>query len=110
MELEEIRRQIDRIDRRLVKLLGERLEMAARTRRYKNAVHDPEREATVMSNVRKLGTGLLRRDYIEALFRQIIAESHRVENHRHCLTAPATRRKPGGKRVKISRFPEEGAT
>lgn len=110
MKLEAIRRKIDRVDRRLVKLLGERLELAALTRRYKDAVCDPEREKAVMDNVRKLGTGLLRRDYIETMFRQIIAESHRVENHRHSRTAPATRRKPGGKRAQIFRFPEEGAT
>jgi len=80
MELTEIRKKIDRIDLQLVKLLGERLELAVRTKKHKALAIDPEREARVIANIKEYGSGLLRADYLEMLFQRIIAESHALEN------------------------------
>jgi prephenate dehydratase/chorismate mutase len=79
MELEEIRKKIDHIDVQLVKLLGERLEWAIRTKRHKKGLSDPEREKQVLAHVKHFSSGLLREDYLDAVFLKVIAESHLVE-------------------------------
>jgi prephenate dehydratase/chorismate mutase len=79
MELEEIRKKIDHIDVQLAKLLGERLELAVRTKRHKKELNDPEREKQVLAHVKRFSSGLLRDDYLHAMFVNIIAESHRIE-------------------------------
>ena len=58
MDLTELRKDIDAIDRELVWLLEKRLDVAAAVAAYKKAhglpVHDPAREAEKLSAVRDL--------------------------------------------------------
>jgi len=77
--LEELRKRIDTLDARILKILDERMEIALRIRRTKERVHDPKREAEVLEGVRRQSQGLTRPEFSEALFSQIIAESRALQ-------------------------------
>ena len=75
MKLEELRKRVDLIDGEIVKLLGVRMELALRTGKHKDGIADPKREENVFSNVKKRSVGLVRPEFSEALFKEIISES-----------------------------------
>ena len=79
MSLEEIRKKIDRVDLQLVRLLGERLELALATRRHKAQALDSLREQEVLGKVRGTPFRVLGDSYLEELFHRIMAESRRIE-------------------------------
>ena len=58
MELEKIRKDIDRIDSQLVELLKERMECAAEVAKYKSEngmrIYDPNRERALLNRVSEL--------------------------------------------------------
>lgn len=79
MSLDEVRRKIDSIDFEIMKLLQERMELAMRTKRMKEGIEDPEREIALIGNLTKHVHGLIRPDFSERLFKEIIAESKWVQ-------------------------------
>lgn len=79
MELNELRTKIDRIDSELLNLLGKRMEYALRTKRMKKSVDDPTREKEVIDSARKQSKGLIRPEFSQKLFEQIIAESKSLQ-------------------------------
>jgi len=69
----EVRAEIDRIDRRIVALLGERagyVHAAARFKPTEEAVSAPERQAAMFAAAREED---LDPDFIERLYRELIA-------------------------------------
>ena len=68
MELEKIRKEIDRLDGEILRALNRRLELASDAGRLKRNIEDPEREAEVLRNVLARSTGLLDRDFSGALY------------------------------------------
>lgn len=80
--LAELRAQIDDTDRKLLRLLDQRIEFALRTARLKPAVTDPGREAEVLNRVRAAAYGLLSEDFVSALYRAIIDEGKRLQDRR----------------------------
>lgn len=74
-----IRRQIDRIDGKIIQLLNQRMEIALRSRKYKGQVFDPEREEEVFANVRRFSHNLVRSEFSEGLYRDIIEESRYIQ-------------------------------
>jgi len=79
MELKELRTKIDAIDSELLKLLNNRMELALRTTKLKGEVADPERENAVIDNVKKRSHGLLKPEFTEKMYREIMAESKRLQ-------------------------------
>lgn len=79
MELDELRWKLDRVDAEILKLLERRMELALRTRRFKTEVEDPARQATVIGSVKRQSRGLLRTDFTERVFTEIIEESRRQQ-------------------------------
>lgn len=82
--LDDIRRDIDRVDEALVRLLNERAGMACELGRIKKElgieVYQPDREKQVLAHVRALGSqGPLGADAIARLFERIIDEARRLE-------------------------------
>ena len=82
--LEDLRRNIDRVDEVLVRLLNERARCACEVGRLKKAlgidVYQPEREKAVLQHVRDLAAeGPLGADAIGRLFERIIDEARRLE-------------------------------
>jgi chorismate mutase-like protein len=82
--LEDLRRNIDRVDEVLVRLLNERARCACEVGRLKKAlgidVYQPEREKEVLRHVREVAAeGPLGADAIGRLFERIIDEARRLE-------------------------------
>lgn len=81
--LEERRRLIDAIDRRVVRLLNERASQAIALGRIKKAralpIYQPEREEEVLRNVQGCNGGPLEPAALRRLFERILDESRRIE-------------------------------
>lgn len=82
--LEDLRKDIDRIDEVLVRLLNERARVACEVGLAKKTqgveVYQPEREKQVLEHVRGLATeGPLGPEAIGRLFERIIDEARRLE-------------------------------
>ena len=87
MKLNEIRKQIDKIDRELLVLLQERMGMALRSRKFKETVSDPEREEDVMARVERMNLDLVERSFSRQLLKTIIDESKRLQEEDRPLVA-----------------------
>jgi chorismate mutase len=82
--LEDFRRDIDRVDEVIVRLLNERARMACEIGRLKKAegvpVYQPDREKAVIDHVRSIAVeGPLDPEAIVRLFERIIDENRRLE-------------------------------
>jgi prephenate dehydratase/chorismate mutase/prephenate dehydratase len=80
--LAELRAQIDDTDRKLLRLLDQRIEYALQTARLKAAITDSAREDDVMNRVRAAAYGLLSEDFVANLYGSIIEESKRLQARR----------------------------
>ena len=88
--LAELRAQIDDTDRKLLRLLDQRIEYALQTARLKPAVTDSGREDDVLNRVRAAACGLLSEDFVGEPLRR----DHRREQAAPGAP-PAVRRLPG---------------
>ncbi|MBN1274081.1 MAG: chorismate mutase [Candidatus Aminicenantes bacterium] len=81
MNLEDIRARINGIDRELIKLLNERMEWSIKTRIFKPAVIDKNREKGVLRNINSYLTQFpcLSSHFVQTLFRMIIRESRKQQ-------------------------------
>lgn len=84
MTLEDLRRDIDRVDEVLVRLLNERARCVCEIGLLKKAlgieVYQPDREKDVLRHVRQIASeGPLGPDAIARLFERIIDEARRLE-------------------------------
>ena len=82
--LDEMRRDIDRIDEVLVRLLNERARCACEIGRLKKAqnveIYQPDREKQVLEHVRSVAAdGPLEPEALVRLFERIIDEARRLE-------------------------------
>src|SRR5436190_13267199 len=81
--MEDLRRRIDAIDRRLVALLNERAGCAIALGRVKQEralpIYQPAREEEVLGNVQRTNSGPLQSEALRRLFERIIDESRRIE-------------------------------
>ena len=87
MELGEIRKRIDKIDRDIVGLLEERMELAVRSEKFKDEVDDPKREAEVMQRLEALSCDLVEAEFRKRLLRSIIDEGKRLQKDHGKLAA-----------------------
>jgi len=87
MKLEELRKRVDLIDGEIIKLLGARMELALRTGKHKENVVDPKREESVFVNVKKHSVGLVRSEFSEGLFKEIVSESKKLQDKHPVLVA-----------------------
>lgn len=74
-----MRAHIDRIDAEMLRLLTKRLEYAVRTRRFKETVTDPSREQQVLNSIKDNSRWLIRPEFSQKLFTDIISESRSVQ-------------------------------
>ena len=87
MKLEEIRQKMDKIDRELLVLLQERMGLALRTKRFKEAICDPVREKDMLARVDRLNLDLVERSFTRQLLKTIIGESKRLQEEDRPLIA-----------------------
>lgn len=82
-DIENIRKQIDRIDQQLLNLLNERMELVKHIGELKRttnaAVYRPERERAIVERLSTLNTGRLSPQAIEAIYLEIFAVSRNIE-------------------------------
>jgi chorismate mutase-like protein len=85
--IEDWRRKIDEIDRKLVELLNERSKCAVEIGKIKKArnlsVFDPEREREVLRRIQEANTGPLDGEVLQRLFKRIMDECRQVERIEH---------------------------
>jgi prephenate dehydratase/chorismate mutase len=79
MDLKEIRKSIDATDYEIVKLLNRRMEYALRLKRLKNNVTEPGREDEVLAHVLSYSHDVVEPDFLEQLYRAVMAESRRIQ-------------------------------
>jgi len=83
MTIEDWRRKIDEIDRKLVELFNERSKCAIEIGKIKHAenlnVYDPEREQEVLRRIKEANHGPLDNEGLQSLFERIINECRRIE-------------------------------
>lgn len=88
MDLRTIRGRIDAIDREMLSLLAERMELALRTAKLKTTIRDPAREAWVLDQAARYSRiqgHLVEGDFVLSLFGEIIRESRRIQEKRRPL-------------------------
>lgn len=83
MSIDDLRKEIDALDSRIVELLNERAEVAKKigvVKRQNNLpIHDSGREKKVYSRILSLNKGPLPNESLEAIYREIIAGSRNLE-------------------------------
>jgi len=81
--LDEIRSEIDRVDKELVKIFEERMELCKDVAKYKIAngkkVLDPERERCKIEDVKNLTDDTFNKHGVEELFKQIMSMSRKLQ-------------------------------
>ncbi len=82
MDLQKIRKRIDRIDNELLGLVAERMELAMRARRFKTDVADGTREAHVLGRARMYSraSASMRNEFVEKLFVSLMEESRALQD------------------------------
>ena len=87
MTIEDWRRKIDDIDRRLVELLNERSKCVIEIGKIKKAqnlsVYDPNREQEILRRITEANTGPLDGEGLQRLFERILAECRQIERIEH---------------------------
>jgi len=83
-ELRKLRRRIDVLDRRIVKLLNDRADLARQVGRVKSeagrrAIRDPEREREVLLRVSMANTGPTPQADLLAIFKRLFAVARGLE-------------------------------
>lgn len=83
MDISEVRKKIDDIDKQLVKLINQRAECALEIGRMKNkgekSIFAPERERQVMGAVLRSNSGPLSDKAVSAVFREIVSACRALE-------------------------------
>jgi len=79
VNLEDIRKQIDILDGKLMKLLTERMEQAILAKRFKKEIEDKSREQQILDKIRESAETLLDGDFLVQLYQRIIQESKSLQ-------------------------------
>ncbi len=85
MELTLLREEINRIDREIISLLNERMELALRTTKLKEKITDEKREQCVINTVKTYCHDLIDDEFASQIFKKIIAESKKLQREKHAL-------------------------
>lgn len=82
-ELDELRRAIDAVDRKILELVAERVRLVLAVGDVKRskglAVYDPERERRVLETLAELAPAPLDETTVKRIFERLIDESRRLE-------------------------------
>ena len=82
-DLQDLRRQIDEIDRKIVSFLNQRYEVVKKVGEWKIArnqpIYVPERERMLLEKLEKLNPGPMRSETLRAIYREIMSGSMKIE-------------------------------
>ncbi len=79
MDLKDIRKRIDFLDSRILRILNDRMELALMARKFKTGIEDSEREKTLLDRIRQNSPGLINSEFIEKVYTEIIKESKTLQ-------------------------------
>jgi prephenate dehydratase/chorismate mutase len=79
MNLKEIRKKIDLLDSKILKLLNDRMEQGLMAKKFKPRTEDTEREKEILNRIRTNLTGLINAAFIENIYMEIIKESKTLQ-------------------------------
>jgi prephenate dehydratase/chorismate mutase len=79
MNLKEIRKKIDLLDSKILKLLNDRMEQGLMAKKFKPRTEDTEREKEILNRIRTNLTGLINAEFIENIYMEIIKESKTLQ-------------------------------
>ncbi|MFH1227893.1 MAG: prephenate dehydratase [Planctomycetota bacterium] len=79
MKLDPMRKKIDLLDHELLKLLNQRMELVLKLKKLKSSITDPDRELEVLQHVRRCSQNLIRSEFSDKLFGEIIKESKHIQ-------------------------------
>lgn len=85
MNLKDVRKELERIDFEIMRLLNTRMEIALKSKTLKQKAEDSDREADLLKNIRKHSRGLIAPDFCEKLFVEIISESKNLQSRNYKL-------------------------
>jgi len=85
MKLEAIRKNIDLLDSKILKLLNNRMELALMAKKVKSEIEDREREKQLLDRLQMDATGLINAAFIEKIYTDIIEESKKIQRGDHKL-------------------------
>ncbi|RJQ33296.1 MAG: chorismate mutase [Actinobacteria bacterium] len=75
-EIENIRKQIDELDKKIVELLNERAHLSLKVNEFKLQenlpLYDPAREEEILDEVSKLSNSTLPADYVKKIYNVIL--------------------------------------
>lgn len=83
MSLDDIRKKIDSLDKKIIELLNERTELAVKTAKEKEsqgaAIYSPDRESEVYRKIDELSKGPMPKDALKAIYREVMSASLSLE-------------------------------
>ncbi|MBW1701693.1 MAG: prephenate dehydratase [Deltaproteobacteria bacterium] len=87
MDLKEIRKKIDHVDSKILRLLNNRMELVLMAKRFKSEIEDSKREKELFDRIRRNSTGLINAQFIEKIYVEIIKESKELQRKDYQLIA-----------------------
>jgi len=87
MSLKEIRKNIDLLDSKILKLLNGRMELALMAKKFKSKIEDRGREKELLSRTRGNSTALVDAEFIEKIYVEIIKQSKKLQQKDYRLIA-----------------------
>ena len=87
MSLKEIRKNIDVLDSRILKLLNDRMELVLMAKKFKSKIEDSQREKELLDKIETNSTGLIHAEFIEKVYVEIIKESKNLQQQDYKLIA-----------------------
>ena len=85
MELDEIRKKIDLLDSRILRILNDRMELALMAKKLKTIIEDKDREKEIIERIRLNSTGLINSEFVENVYSEVLKESKALQNKEHEL-------------------------
>jgi prephenate dehydratase/chorismate mutase len=79
MDLKDIRKRIDFLDSKILRLLNDRMELALMARKLKTNIEDNDREKALLDRIRQNSPGLINSEFIEKVYSEIIKESKNLQ-------------------------------
>ncbi len=80
-KLDQIRKKIDKTDRKIIKLLDKRFDLCIKTSKYKNSIENLDRENEIIKNLQLLKTNNIDKTIIENMYKVIFNYSKNIQNY-----------------------------
>ena len=87
MSLEEIRKDIDLVDSKILKLLNHRMELVLMANKFKAQIEDKERERQLLERIKEILADLMKPEFTEKIYAEIIKESKNLQEKDYRLIA-----------------------